>query len=82
MRLEAPNIGAKLAREVKVTDMDNLQDVIYLAKGARVMCTWIGWKKAGVVNGAQGNRLRYKLRGRSRPALHAYCHPCAIQDSQ
>ena len=34
--------------------MSNLQAVIYLAKGARVMCTWNGWKKAGVVNGAQG----------------------------
>ena len=34
--------------------MTNLQAVIYLAKGARVMCTWNGWKKAGVVNGAQG----------------------------
>ena len=54
MRLEASHIGGKLAREVKVTDMANLQAVIYLAKGARVMCTWNGWKKAGLVNGAQG----------------------------
>ena len=34
--------------------MDNIQAVLYLAKEARVMCTWNGWKKAGVVNGAQG----------------------------
>eukprot|EP00614_Pseudopedinella_elastica_P000699 CAMPEP_0172591886 /NCGR_PEP_ID=MMETSP1068-20121228/10765_1 /TAXON_ID=35684 /ORGANISM="Pseudopedinella elastica, Strain CCMP716" /LENGTH=30 /DNA_ID= /DNA_START= /DNA_END= /DNA_ORIENTATION= len=23
--------------------MNNLQAVLYLAKGARVMCTWNGW---------------------------------------
>ena len=34
--------------------MVNLQAVIYFAKGARVMCTMYGWKKAGAVNGAQG----------------------------
>ena len=34
--------------------MDNIQAVIYLVKGARVMCTSDGWKKTGVVNGAQG----------------------------
>ena len=34
--------------------MSNPQAVLYLAKEARVMCTWNGWKKAGVVNGAQG----------------------------
>ena len=54
MRLEASNIGGELAREVKAADMENLQAVLYLAKGARVMCTLYGWKKAGVVNGAQG----------------------------
>ena len=54
MRLKASNTGGKLAREVKATDVDNLQAAIYLAKGARVMSTWNGWKKAGVVNGAQG----------------------------
>ena len=54
MRLEAPNTGGKLAREVKANDMGSLQFVIYLSKEARVMCTWNGWKKAGVINGAQG----------------------------
>ena len=34
--------------------MENLQTVIYLVKGARVMCSLNGWQKAGVVNGAQG----------------------------
>ena len=34
--------------------MNNLQAAIHLVKGARVMCSWNGWKKAGVVNGAQG----------------------------
>ena len=34
--------------------MGNLQAVICLVKGARVMCTLNGWKKAGVANGAQG----------------------------
>ena len=34
--------------------MSNLAPVLYLAKGARVMCTWNGWKVAGLVNGAQG----------------------------
>ena len=28
--------------------------MVYLAKEARVMCNWNGWKKAGVVNGEQG----------------------------
>ena len=54
VRLEASNIGGKLAREVKTTDMSNLQAVLYLVKGARVMCTLNGWKKAGVFKGAQG----------------------------
>ena len=54
MRLEAPNIGGKLAREVKSTDMSIPQAVINLDKGARVMSTWNGWKKAGVINGGQG----------------------------
>ena len=34
--------------------MRNPQAVIYLVKGARVMVALNGWKKAGVVNGAQG----------------------------
>ena len=54
MRLEPTKIGGKLARKVKAADMNNIQAVIYLAKGARVVCTWSGWKKAGEVNGAQG----------------------------
>ena len=39
VRLEASNIGGKLAREVKAAHMTNLQAVPYLAKGARVMRT-------------------------------------------
>ena len=31
-----------------------LRATLYLAKGARVICTWNGWKVAGLVNGAQG----------------------------
>ena len=54
MRLEASNIGGKLAREVKATDMNGLYAVIYLVKGARVIYTLNGLKKAGLVNGAQG----------------------------
>ena len=34
--------------------MNNPQAMIYLAKRIRVMCTWNGWKKAEVINGAQG----------------------------
>ena len=37
LRLDTSDIGGKLAREVKATDMENLQAVIYLTKGARVM---------------------------------------------
>ena len=54
LRLETCNIGGKLARGVQATDMRNLQVVIYLVKGARVIYTLNGLKKAGVVNGAQG----------------------------
>ena len=54
MRLEASHIGVKLAPEIKAANTNNLQAAIYLAKGARGMCTLNGWKKAGVVNGAQG----------------------------
>ena len=43
VRLEASHTGGKLAREVKAAHMTNLQAVPYLAKGARVMCTWNGW---------------------------------------
>ena len=34
--------------------MKKTQAVIYLAKRARDILTWNGWKKVGVVNGAQG----------------------------
>ena len=54
LRFQSPNTGGELPRNVKATDMDNLQAVIYLVKGARVMCTLNGCKKSGVVNGAQG----------------------------
>ena len=43
VRLETSHIGGKLAREVKAAHMYNLQAVLYLAKGARIMCTWNGW---------------------------------------
>ena len=43
VRIEASHSGGKLAREVKAADMNGLQAVLYLAKGARVMCTWNGW---------------------------------------
>ena len=53
MRLEATNFGGKRAREVKATDINSFQAVIYLAKEARVMRNLNGWEKAGVGNGAQ-----------------------------
>ena len=53
-RLEASHIGGKLTREVRAADMNSPQAVLYLAKRARVMCTWNGWKKAGVIYAAQG----------------------------
>ena len=34
--------------------MSTLKAAIYLVKGAHVMCALNGWKKAGVINGAQG----------------------------
>ena len=43
MRLEATHIRGKLAREVKAADMGDLQEMLNLAKGARVMYTWNGW---------------------------------------
>ena len=39
VRLEASRIGGKLACEVNIAHMNNLQAVLYLAKVARVMST-------------------------------------------
>ena len=43
VRLEASHIRGKLAREVKAAGMKNLEAVLCLAKGARVLCIWNGW---------------------------------------
>ena len=54
VRIEAENTGTTYARVATASEVSNLAPVLYLAKGARVMCTWNGWKVAGLVNGAQG----------------------------
>ena len=73
LRLEASDIGSELSRNYKATDMNfnTPQAVIYLAKGARVMSTWNGWKKAGVVNGAQETVYdRNHREGQGTPNTH------------
>ncbi len=54
VRIEAMHTGPVEAVETKAEDAGNLQRVLYLAKGAKVTCTWNGWKEAGLINGASG----------------------------
>jgi hypothetical protein len=53
-RIDAEHTGNSYARTVKASDCHGLEPHLYLSKGARVMSTSNGWKKAGLVNGAIG----------------------------
>ena len=52
--IHAINAGAPFARVAEARAARNLEPVLYLAKGVRVMSTWNGWQAQGVVNGAMG----------------------------
>jgi len=54
VRIDAEHKGNSYAAAAKSNDANGLEPHIYLAKGAKVMCSWNGWKKAGLVNGAVG----------------------------
>ena len=54
VRIEAIHTGPLAAAETKAEDAGNLQRALYLAKGCEVVCTWNGWKEAGLINGARG----------------------------
>jgi len=54
VRIDAQHTGTVYASTAKASSANGLEPHIFLAKGAKVMCTWNGWKPARLVNGAVG----------------------------
>ena len=52
--IDAITTGSLKAKEADADSFGGLERKLWLAKGARVMCSWNGWQEGGIVNGAIG----------------------------
>ena len=70
IRIDAAHRGGAGAALVSSDAAAGLEPSLFLAKGAPVKCTWNGWQRAGIVNGARGfvHDVIYNL-GEGPPSL-------------